>query len=71
MSADPTRVAGAKTLAPDEGVRALESLQISGDPEETHCEADRVLCAVLRGAGLGAVADAFEYTCEHVGFWYA
>lgn len=59
-------------LTPEEAVTQLNAM-VGGDPEKAHAEAERILCNVLRGAGpkYAAVANAFNATCDRVGFWYA
>ena len=50
-----------------EGLRALTG----ANPEDAHEVADRMLLEMLRAAGMGDVADAFDEARCRIGFWYA
>lgn len=58
-------------LTAAEAVAALDAMKAGDDAEISHCNADEVLRAALRGAGLSDVADAFDRADARVGFWYA
>jgi hypothetical protein len=54
-------------------VKALNDMCHHTDNEATHHEADEILLAVLRGAGIDEVADAWERLRDTLpgGLWYA
>lgn len=54
-----------------DAIELLDSLAWEYDTQETHELADQVLVAVLRNAGLGEVADAFNRAQDRCEFWYA
>ena len=56
-------MAGPSIVTDDEGVAAISDLierEAAHDRERQHSEADNVLLAVLRGAGLSKTADLWE-----------
>lgn len=54
----------------DRIVARLDAVDVS-DPEMAHCEADELLCAALRSAGLGPVADAYDRVVARARWWAA
>ena len=60
-------------MTPSEAVKKLNAMEEGDDNESLHCEANDILCEVLRSIGpeYQAVADAFESACDRVYFWYA
>lgn len=58
-----------RNLTDKEAVELLDRL----DQESlgSHFEADNILMAALRGAGLAKVAEAYEAARDRVGFWYS
>lgn len=59
-------------MTPEQAIAELRAMVSDGTDEEGgHSRADRIVCEVLRSAGLGAVADAFKEAAERVPFWYS
>jgi hypothetical protein len=50
---------------------AVTKLQmLSGDPEDSHREAEHILMEFLASNGFGVVSDAFGKARDSIGFWY-
>ena len=60
-----------KPITSREAVEKLNAMAAESDAEQSHSEADEILCDLLRSLGYGAVANAFEDAKARVGFWYA
>ena len=54
----------------EEIIETLNQLD-SRDKEDSHSDADYLLCEALHNNGLGEIAEAWERARERVGFWYA
>lgn len=51
----------------EDAIAKLKAAQRSGDTEAAHCDADDVLCDLLRSLGYGDVVDEWSYVDK----WYA
>ena len=49
----------------------LNDMPDDSDPEHAHCEAEDIICEMLRGLNYGGAAEAFELARSRIGFWYA
>jgi hypothetical protein len=56
-------------MTPADAIKELDEL--NDGPEESHLEAERVLCALLRDLGHADVVEAFFRLKKRAGFWYA
>jgi len=54
-------------ITPEEAAQRMREINKNGDTEGAHCEADDLLCEILKELGFGEAVEIFE----NMDKWYA